>query len=155
MIKLVKITEMDQQMPSNTSQSGVPVTKPTSSVKRFFRKLVLYFFFLLAIVLTGLYFYFNFTYSEGNRAGMLTKFSTKGYIFKTYEGELNVGSVQTTGGTSVANNAWAFSVKDEELAQRLSLMEGKMVRLHYREKIKNLPWQGETKYFVDKVELLK
>lgn len=146
---------MSELTPSNSSESGTKLSNASDSVKRFFRKLVLYFFFLLTIVLVITYFYFNFTYSEGNRAGMLTKFSTKGYVFKTYEGELNVGSVQNTGGMSVANNSWAFSVKDKELAKQLSLMEGKMVRLHYKEKIKNLPWQGETKYFVDKVELVK
>lgn len=34
-------------------------------------------------------------------------------------------------------------------------MEGKTIRLHYKEKIKNLPWQGESKYFVDDVEEIK
>ncbi|MBK9329605.1 MAG: 6-phosphogluconate dehydrogenase [Sphingobacteriales bacterium] len=116
---------------------------------------MLFFLLICIITVTITFLYFNFTYSEGNRAGMLIKFSTKGFVFKTFEGELNVGSVNTTVGSTVTNNSWAFSVKDKQLANRLSLMEGKMVRLHYKEKIKNLPWQGETKYFVDKVEVLK
>lgn len=147
---------MVEQPPLKSSgASASPDNKPTHPVKHFFRRLLLFFLLICIITVTITFLYFNFTYSEGNRAGMLIKFSTKGFVFKTFEGELNVGSVNTTVGSTVANNSWAFSVKDKQLANRLSLMEGKMVRLHYKEKIKNLPWQGETKYFVDKVEVLK
>ncbi len=147
---------MVEQPPLNSSGSPVsPVKKPTHPVKHFFRRLLLFFMLISIITVTITFLYFNFTYSEGNRAGMLIKFSTKGFVFKTYEGELNVGSVNPGVGSSVANNTWSFSVKDKKLADQLSIMEGKMVRLHYKEKIKNLPWQGETKYFVDKVEVLK
>ena len=147
---------MVEQPPLNSSGSPVsPANKPTHPVKHFFRRLILFFVLISAITVTITFLYFNFTYSEGNRAGMLIKFSTKGFVFKTYEGELNVGSVNPGVGSAVANNTWAFSVKDKQLADQLSIMEGKMVRLHYKEKIKNLPWQGETKYFVDKVEVLK
>ena len=48
-----------------------------------------------------------------------------------------------------------FSVKDEAVAYKLMEMEGKIIRVHYKEKIKNLPWQGDTKYFVDQVEEVK
>jgi len=148
---------IDMSTPSNTpgTVNPAPNTPKKNPVKRFFQKVLIVF--LLALVLAGgiTYLYFNFTYSEGNRAGVLTKFSTKGFIFKTNEGELNVGSINSATGNAVANNAWAFSVKDKAVAEQLYKMEGKMIRVHYKEKVKNLPWQGETKYFVDEVEVVK
>ena len=107
---------------------------------------------VLLLVLGGFYFYTQFTYSEGERAGLLIKFSNKGYFFKTYEGELNLGGVNTSPNAGLMNNIWAFSVNDSKTAKDLEKMEGKYIRLHYRQIMKNLPWQGETVYFVDKVE---
>lgn len=105
---------------------------------------------LLALVI--MYFVFSFTYSTGNRAGVLIKFSQKGYIFKTYEGELNIGGLGNVPNTAQPNLMWQFSVKNEAVAEKMMSMEGKKVSLHYREVVKNFPWQGDTKYFVDGVE---
>ncbi len=113
---------------------------------------------LLGLIVVGLavtYFVFNFTYSEGNRAGVLIKFSKKGYIFKTHEGELNIGGMGNIPNTAQLNQMWFFSVRDGAIADSLMTMEGKKVALHYREVIKNLPWDGETKYFVDGVKVLE
>ncbi len=107
---------------------------------------------VLAIVVTFLV--FNITYSEGNRAGVLMKFSKKGYVFKTYEGELNIGGVGNVSGTAQMNQVWLFSVKDQAVADTLMNMEGKKVALHHRQIIKNLLWQGETDYFVDGVKVI-
>ena len=97
---------------------------------------------------------FNFTYSEGNRAGVLIKFSKKGYIFKTYEGELNLGGVGNLPGTAQMNQVWLFSVKDQPVADSLMTMEGKKVSLHYKQVLKNTWWNGETDYFVDGFKVL-
>jgi len=113
---------------------------------------------LLLIVITGLgitYLIFNYTYSEGNRAGVLIKFSKKGYIFKTYEGELNIGGMGNIPNTAQANQLWDFSVRDKAVADTLMKLEGKKVSLHYNEVIKNLFWDGETKYFVDGVRVIE
>lgn len=112
-------------------------------------------FGVLGIVLIGLlitFLIFNFTYSEGSRAGVLMKFSKRGYVFKTYEGELNTGGVGNIANTAQMNQVWNFSVKDESFADSLHLYEGKRVILYYKQKIKHLPWQGETDYFVYKVQ---
>lgn len=93
----------------------------------------------------------TFTYSEGNRAGKLIKFSHKGYVFKTYEGELNLGGVSTINGGILVNNMWYFSVADQAVADSLSILEGRDVSLHYKEKLSTLPWRGDTKYIVTKV----
>lgn len=113
---------------------------------------------LLGVIVVGLavtYFVFNFTYSEGNRAGVLIKFSKKGYVFKTYEGELNIGGMGNIPNTAQLNQIWDFSSRDNAVADSLMKLEGKKVSLHYREVIKNLPWDGETKYFVDAVKVLE
>jgi hypothetical protein len=102
-----------------------------------------------ALLVGGFYFVYHFTYSEGNRAGVVLKFSRKGYIFKTYEGELNMGGMNTIITTAQSNQIWLFSVKDKRVADSLMKLEGKKVSLHYAEKLGNLPWDGETKYFVD------
>jgi len=98
----------------------------------------------------------TFTYSEGNRAGRLIKFSKKGFIFKTYEGELNLGGVSNaTNGNIMMNYMWDFSVVNNKVADSLSRLEGKDIRVHYKEKLTKLPWRGDTKFVVDNVEVIK
>ncbi|MBK9105140.1 MAG: hypothetical protein IPL92_11380 [Saprospiraceae bacterium] len=94
--------------------------------------------------------YFN-TYSEGNRAGILQKFSKKGSIFKTYEGELIMSSIATTGNTTIASEKFFFSVNDEKVANELFNLEGKHVTLEYEQKRGHLPWSGDTDYFVTRI----
>ena len=95
---------------------------------------------------------YSFTYSEGNRAGRLIKFSRQGFIFKTYEGEMNLGGVtNATNGNMMMNYMWDFSVNDQAVADTLLKLEGGDIRVHYKEKLAKLPWHGETKYLVDKV----
>lgn len=108
---------------------------------------------ILATAITFLI--FNYTYSEGSRAGVVVKFSKRGYVLKTYEGELNMGGMGNIPNTAQMNMMWSFSVKDQAVADTLMHLEGRKVSLHYKEKIKNMPWQGETKYFVDGVEVIK
>ena len=102
----------------------------------------------------GYFFYTQYTYSEGTRAGLLVKFSTKGYLFKTHEGELNLGGMNTGNGT-IVNSLWAFSVKNESTAAKFEGLEGKRVQLHYNQIMKNFFWQGETAYFVDSVKVIE
>lgn len=126
--------------------------KPKSS--NILRNILFGFIGLVLIGLVITFLVFNFTYSEGSRAGVIIKFSKKGYVFKTYEGELNLGGIGNIPNTAQLNQIWEFSVKDQHVADTLMGLEGRKVSLHYKEKIKNLPWQGETKYFVDGVEVL-
>lgn len=97
----------------------------------------------------------SYTYSEGHRAGLLVKFSKKGYVFKTYEGELNLGGINTDKQQMMVNNIWTFSVNDPAAADSLMKCEGRYVRLHYRERLKSFFWQGETNYFVDDVSVIR
>ncbi len=97
----------------------------------------------------------SYTYSEGSRSGILLKFSKKGYIFKTYEGDLNAG-VLNTNVLGLTANMWHFSVTDDnkETIEKLKMLEGRQVKLFYKQKIKALPWQGETNNLVYDVEEL-
>jgi len=90
---------------------------------------------------------FAFSYSEGDRAGVLQKFSRKGWVCKSYEGELAMTTVP-----GVAPTIWAFSARDDAVASRLSQAIGKKVVLHYAEH-PGIPTScfGETRYFVDSV----
>lgn len=127
-------------------------TKPKSS--NLLRKIIFGFLGIALIALAVTILVFSFTYSEGSRAGVIIKFSKKGYVFKTYEGDLNLGGIGNIPNTAQLNQIWEFSVKNQQVADTLMGLEGRKVSLHYKEKIKNLPWQGETKYFVDGVEVL-
>lgn len=90
----------------------------------------------------------NYTYSEGTRAGVLIKFSRKGFIFKTYEGELNIGGMGNVPNTAQGNVIWNFSVKDQAVADKLMTLQGLKVSMQYEEIVKAMPWQGETNCFV-------
>jgi hypothetical protein len=109
---------------------------------------------LLLIAAIAIYFTYFFTYSEGNRAGVLIKFSKKGYVFKTYEGELNVGGMGNLPNTAQMNQIWLFSVSNQAVADSLMLLEGKKVSLHYNQVEKPLPWNGETTSYVDGFKVL-
>jgi hypothetical protein len=114
------------------------------------KKFVVYFS-LIVIVTIGLFVYwkYSFDYSEGYRAGLLQKFSRKGNIFKTYEGEMILSSVQSNTNVAIASEKFFFSVTDKEVALQLEKIQGESIVVHYREKNGTLPWKGESTYFVD------
>jgi len=107
---------------------------------------------IVIIVALG-YFKYGFTYSKGYRAGLLQKFSEKGVVFKTYEGEMILSSVQSTANVALASEKFLFSVTDDAIARQMEQIQGKQVVVHYREKNGALPWQGESYYIVDSVRV--
>ena len=110
------------------------------------------FIAVVLIVLFG-YFKYSFTYSKGYRAGLLQKFSEKGVIFKTYEGELILSSVQSNSDVALASEKFLFSVDDEALAKHMEQIQGRRVVVHYREKNGALPWRGDSHYIVDSIRV--
>jgi hypothetical protein len=127
---------------------ALPQPKKASS----FRKFVRWFIFILIIVLGAfVYWKYFYTYSDGNRSGLLQKFSHKGNVFKTYEGELVLSSVASTTNVALASEKFFFSVTNDSVAKALMNYEGKRVKLHYTEKNGTLPWRGDSKYIVDGV----
>lgn len=103
----------------------------------------------LAVIVLGAlawtWFSLSWAYSEGDRSGVLFKFSKKGWICKTYEGQL---ALYVVGG--VAPQLWDFSVRDEEVAKKLASAVGQQIQLHYTEH-RGVPTScfAETPYFAD------
>ncbi|MEZ0485727.1 hypothetical protein [Fibrella aquatica] len=117
-----------------------------------------FFTYLLVFVLLVfglLYLLTGWSFSDGERAGTISKFSRRGYIFKTYEGVLNVGGFSGETG-SLTPQFFDFSVKDDAIAQQITnaVKSGQRVTLHYEEKILRLPWNGDTKYYITTVEMI-
>lgn len=117
-----------------------------------FAKVVL---IVLALVLAGValwtWFSLSWSYSEGDRAGVLQKFSRKGWVCKTYEGEL---ALYVVGG--VSPQIWYFSTRDKELAAKLSKAVGEKIQLHYEEH-RGVPTTcfAETPYFADSFTIVR
>lgn len=86
----------------------------------------------------------HWSYSSGSRAGYIQKFSKRGWVCKTWEGELAIvnmpGSLQET---------FAFSVRDEAVVKKINALMGKRVSLTY-EQHKGVPTScfAESEYFV-------
>lgn len=124
------------------------------STMTFFRRL---FIGIIVLAVLGLLLSFLATkvpYSEGERAGVVSKFSRKGFVFKTDEGELNVGAQGQVG--NMANNLWAFTVDSDDPAMSKKLedamLTGRRLRLHYEQRYLKFFWMGDTEYFVTRVD---
>ena len=121
---------------------------------RIVRKIFLFAILVGLIAFFGYYLYCNITFSEGTRAGTLLKISKKGYLFKTYEGDLNTlptGVISSAPDGSMPH-IWQFSALNEKVFKELQKYEGKNVVLHHKQKIKTFPWQGDTNHLVWKVD---
>ncbi len=89
-------------------------------------------------------------YSDGYRVGRVIKLSRKGYVFKTWEGQLNLEALSQNQGI------WEFSVHrgDEGIRDDINkaVEQGYRVKLYYKEKLMQFDWRGKTKYFIYDVE---
>ena len=94
---------------------------------------------------------FNWSYSEGERAGWIQKFSNKGWLCKTWEGELAMVSMPGS-----MSEKFFFTVWDDATAEQINKVMGKRVSLHYEEKV-GIPTScfGETRYYVTKVSAVE
>jgi hypothetical protein len=128
------------------------LSKTGRSFKKIMQWIAFIFLILLAVFIYWKYFY---TYSEGYRAGLLQKFSHKGTIFKTYEGEMILSSVVSNQNVALASEKFYFSVIDDSLSGRLDTLQGEYIIVHYKQKNGKVFWKGDTKYFVDDARLKK
>jgi hypothetical protein len=95
------------------------------------------------------WFTLSWAYSEGERAGYLQKFSKKGWLCKTWEGEILLSSMP-----GAIPERFAFTVRDEAVAQQMNSAMGKRVQLSYEQR-KGVPSScfGETEYHVERVQV--
>lgn len=92
----------------------------------------------------------HWSYSEGERAGFMQKLSSKGWICKTWEGELSLVALP-----GAAPEKFLFTVRDDAVAAKINQLVGQRVALAYTQN-KGLPTScfGETEYFVSDIRLL-
>jgi len=133
--------------------AGPPPPSPPPHARRFPRlRGILIATLLTLILLLAVYTWLalHWDYSNGYRSGLLQKISLKGWVCKTYEGELWQSVV-----ANVAPDIWYFSVRDRSIVQALDTLVGKQVRLHYTEH-RGIPTTcfGETPYYVDGVTVV-
>ena len=109
-----------------------------------FRTFLIVLLGVIAIFALYIFVALNWSYSTGERAGFLQKVSNKGWICKTWEGELSLVAMP-----GAAPEKFLFTVRDEAIAQKISAAAGTRVTLNY-EQHKGLPTScfGDTDYFV-------
>ena len=103
---------------------------------------------VLVVLVVG-YFWaaMKWSYATGDRAGWVQKLSRKGWVCKTWEGEMAM--VSMPGSTT---EKFAFTVRDDAVSQDINRLMGRRVTLHYEQKV-GLPTTcfGETRYYVTSV----
>lgn len=117
--------------------------------------------FLIIAVMIGLMvltFLYWGTYEDGLMAGKVLRISQKGFVFKTYEGKINLETFGALKGTSPIAESFDFSVEsdEQELIKQLQevALSGERVNLYYIKRYVRFPWRGETKYFATRIERL-
>lgn len=93
-------------------------------------------------------------YSDGTRVGTITKFSKKGLVFKSWEGEMNLGGMSRSGDGAVPTT-FRFSVPDLVVAMEVqdALNAGKPVRVTYSQWV-IAPWTQDSDYVITSVKTL-
>ena len=108
---------------------------------------------IIPVLLLALYTWatLSWVYSSGERAGYVQKFSLKGYVCKTWEGEIVLVSMPGT-----QAEKFQFTVKDDAIAKMVNDSLGKRVKISYEEH-KGIPTScfGETSYFVNDIRVLE
>ena len=110
-------------------------------------------FFVVLVVTIFIYWKYFYTYSEGYRAGLLQKFSSKGTIFKTYEGEMILSSVASSNNVALASEKFLFSLSNKALVRQFDTLQGETVIVHYKQKNAVVFWRGDSAYLVDSVSV--
>jgi len=110
-------------------------------------------FLVVAVAGAALYTFavYNWSYSSGERAGWVQKLSSKGWLCKTWEGEMAM--VSMPGSTP---EKFYFTVWDDTVAEKLNQAMGKRVSLQYEQKV-GIPTScfGETRYYVTGVQVVE
>lgn len=118
-------------------------------------KILLWIFMIIIVAITGFAGYtwltLNWSFSSGERSGTVQKFSHKGWMVKTWEGELQMVPVP-----GALPEKFLFSVRDDGIANKINSSMGKRVNLHY-EQHRGVPTKlfGETEYFVTDVKIVE
>jgi len=124
---------------------------PPRRKHRFLRWLFMIAAFAVLIFAFYTWLSLTWSYSHGERAGYVQKFSRKGWVFKTWEGELSMVSMPGT-----TPEKFYFSVRDDSVAAGINASLGGRVALMYEQHTGvPLSWWGETEYFVTGVRVIE
>ena len=106
---------------------------------------------ITALVIGYTWLALSWSYSSGERAGYVQKFSQKGWLCKTWEGELAIVSIPGS-----LPEIFPFTVRDDKIAAEINAVMGKRVSLAYQQHL-GIPSTcfGETGYYVDKVHVVE
>ena len=93
----------------------------------------------------------SYSYSDGNRVGFVQKLSRKGWLCKTWEGELQISNIPGS-----APILFQFTVRSDSVARAIEALAGRQVQIHYKQHV-GVPTScfGETEYFVDAVRAVQ
>ena len=133
-----------------TAETALPPPPPAPRKRR--SRFGLFLFLFLLVVAGGFALYvwgaLRWSYSDGERAGYIQKFSRKGWLCKTWEGELAMANLP-----GALQQTFPFSVRDSAVADQINRSMGQRVALHY-EQHKGIPTScfGETEYYVTRVQ---
>ena len=118
------------------------------------KKIVKWIIIIVLVALAAFtYWKYFYTYSEGYRAGLLQKFSSKGTVFKTYEGEMILSSVSSTKDVALASEKFYFTLINKELVRSFDMLQGKNIIVHYKQKNGAMFFRGDSEYLVDSVRV--
>jgi len=117
-------------------------------------KKIIFIIALLIVAFIGVKFFDTFgEYSEGTRTGQVTKFSEKGWIWDTHEGELVMGGLTTNSDGGAAANVFQFSTTNQAVIDTLKQNPGANVTITYTEYFNVNINEGNTNYLVSKVQV--
>ena len=137
---------------SRTSPSGARFPHVTFTLSRT-QKLIIAGVIAVPVALLALYTWFvvSWTYSTGERAGYVQKFSKRGWICKTWEGELAMVAIPGS-----MPEKFYFTVRNDSAASLINRSLGKRVALTYRQHV-GVPTScfGDTQYYVSDVKTLE
>lgn len=139
----------DAARPDPTGETPAPAPAPRPPRKRQWGVTLFGLFVILPILLVALWttIALSWSYSKGERAGYVQKFSQKGWLCKTWEGEISMVNVP-----SQPQEKFAFSVRNDSIAHEITRRMGNRVSITY-EQHPGIPLRcfGDTEYFVTAV----
>lgn len=148
--------DLQQDQTSTAESETIAPASPSLAQKSFLRrhwgKLLISAFLLIPLVTFGLWTFtaFAFTYSSGERVGYVQKLSKKGWLCKTWEGELQMSNIPGS-----APTLFGFTVRGDSLARVIQQLGGRQVALQFEQHV-GVPTKcfGDTEYFITGVREL-